>query len=76
MTIVDVVASLHAPRPLCIACIVCNAGIARIACNDRNDCNDEETSNDSQRHSLIRSRSRFPNLHTVDSDKRKGDRHV
>jgi len=70
MTIVDVVASLHAPRPLCIACIVCNAGIARIAriaCNDRNDCNDEETSNDSKRHSLIRSRSRFPDLHAVDS---------
>ena len=46
MTIVDVVALLHAPRHGCIACIVRNAGIARIARNDRNNCNDEETSND------------------------------
>jgi hypothetical protein len=50
---VDVVASLHTPRPACIACIVCNAGIACnsriariavIACNDRNDCNDDGAS--------------------------------
>jgi len=34
---VDVIASLHTTRRGCIACIVRNAGIARIACNDRND---------------------------------------
>jgi hypothetical protein len=39
MTIVDVVASLHLPRPGCIAC---NASIARNGCNN---CNDAETSN-------------------------------
>ena len=37
MTVVDVVASLHTPRPGCIAAI---------ARNDCNNCNDEETSND------------------------------
>jgi len=43
MTFVDVVASLHLPRPACIACIVRNAGIAGIARNDCNNCNDEKT---------------------------------
>jgi hypothetical protein len=67
MTTGDVIASLHSPRPGRIACNAGIARIARIACNDRNDRNDEETSNDSKRHSLIRSRSRFPNLHAIDS---------
>ena len=56
MTIVDVVALLHAPRHGCIACIVRNAGIARIARNDRNNCNDEETSNDGTAYSVPRNR--------------------
>jgi len=51
MTSVDVVASLHSPRPGRIACIVRNAGIARIARIARNDCNDEETSNDGTAYS-------------------------
>jgi hypothetical protein len=45
MTFADVIASLHSPRPGCIACI------ARIARNDRNTCNDEETSNDGTAYS-------------------------
>ena len=56
MTFADVVASLHSPRPGRIACIVRNAGIARIACNDRNNCNDEETSNDGTAYSVPRNR--------------------
>jgi len=51
MTFADVVASLHSPRPGRIACIVRNAGIARIARNGCNTCNDEETSNDSTAYS-------------------------
>jgi hypothetical protein len=65
LTIADVIASLHTTPPGCIACIVRNAGIARIARNDRNACNDEVTAKDS-RHRAIRSRSRLPNVYTGD----------
>ena len=57
MTFVDVVASLHGPRPGCIACIVRNAGIAR---NDCNTCNDEETSNDATTYSVLHTRHPWP----------------
>jgi len=67
LTIADVIASLHTTPPGCIACIVRNAGIARIARNDRNACNDEVTAKDS-RHRAIRSRSRLPNVYTGDED--------
>src|SRR6516162_6057262 len=53
LTIGDVIASLHTSRPGCIACIVRNAGIARIACNGCNTCNDEETSNDGTAYSAL-----------------------
>jgi len=56
MTFADVVASLHATRPGRIACIVRNAGIARIARNGCNTCNDEETSNDGTAYSVLRNR--------------------
>jgi len=65
MTIVDVVALLHAPRHGCIACIVRNAGIARIARNDRNNCNDEETSNDGTAYSVLRTGTLAPHSTTV-----------
>src|SRR6516225_3480477 len=53
MTFADVVASLHSPRPGCIACI------ARIARNDRNDCNDPEYSELRTRHSSTALRDIF-----------------
>ena len=86
MTFADVVASLHAPRPGRIACIVCNAciacnariacndriaRIAGIACNDRNDCNDEETSNDGTRYCVLDTRGR--DFATVRSSQRQWD---
>jgi|SRR6516162_5264239 hypothetical protein len=66
MTFVDVVASLHSPRPGCIACNACiarNDRIARIAAiarNDCNNCNDEETLNDATTYSVLRTRHRWP----------------
>ena len=64
---VVVIAVVAHTRPGCIACIVCNAGIARIACNRRTDCNDEETFIDPQRHPRFRSRSPVPKQYALDS---------
>ena len=56
MTIVDVVALLHAPRHGCIAAI---------ARNDCNNCNDEETSNDGTAYSVLRTGTLAPHSTTV-----------